>query len=139
MLRSGLLRHVVRDVVIIALVGGEDVLLQGQPGRLVKRAEREADRVLVMGCPEQGRTAARAKAALGGGGGLEPLHRAVDLHLVLWRIGRGPQMPRLLAALAAMADRGAIRGSVNREGDIAAKASSGDHALPPSKRGRVSG
>src|SRR5688572_20152890 len=119
----------VPDLVVVALVGDEDVLLDvGARGRL-EGAHGNRDRILLDRVPEQRGAAGRAEPALDLVRGAEPgdVELAVDLERLARHVGGHPVMAGRLPALGAVAGIRRLQLALDLEFHGAAKAGSGEH------------
>src|SRR6056297_1005600 len=95
--------QIIGDLVVIALVCGEDVLFQREAGGCIDRAQREARRVLIQRFPEKEAAAFGAESSAGASAGEVPFDRSADRECIARHIGRGPDPARLPAAERAVA------------------------------------
>ncbi len=98
------MRGIVRNGVIIACIGGEDMLAGGEAGWLIQAANGNAKMFCAARSVKQARPAMTAKAAVGMSGRPIPYERAVLRKADVCQVGTGrrPIMATEPAALAAM-------------------------------------
>src|SRR5688572_5694560 len=119
----------VLDLVVIALVGDEDVLFDvGARGRF-EGAHGDRDRVLFDRVPEQRGAAGRAEPALDLVRGAEPgdVELAIDLERLARHVGGHPVVAGSLPALGAVAGVRRLQLALDLEFHGSAKAGSGVH------------
>ena len=121
------------NLVIIPLVGNENMAPDFGAGRLVETAHGDGDLVVVDRVPEQEGPAGLAEAAADFFGGLVPadLVPAADRDGAGRDVDRGPVMAGLLAALAAVAGVGFGQVAGNFNLDRAAEAGTLVHIFLP--------
>lgn len=119
-----ILRQTISDVIIVTLVGDEDVHTQLCIGGLVESAHGYRDPAEVRRIKKQRRTAFRAKAAPDLFGGLVPgqVLTAVDCQCFLFHIGGCKIVAGMFAALGAMAGVGSWQIALDFEPHRVAKA-----------------
>jgi hypothetical protein len=124
----GILRQAVADRIIVALVVDEDVQRELEAGRRVEGAHRDGYPVLAERVPEQERAAGPAEAAARLVRGLVPAQgvAAVQSERGARRLGRGPEVAGLPAALRAVAGGGRAQRPGQLEADRAAEAGAVD-------------
>lgn len=101
------LRNPVRDVVIVAFVGDEDVFAGFEASWLVKSANSDANALFPVHSVEEARPAVFAEPALCKVRRRKPFQAAVsgEGEVCELRVGRGPEVTTGAAALTAMAER----------------------------------
>ncbi|VWX61307.1 hypothetical protein SPHINGOR109_51110 [Sphingorhabdus sp. 109] len=127
------LQHPFFNLVIIALVGDEDMAPDIRAGRLVETAHGDGDCVVVERVPKQEGAAGVAEAAADFFRGLVPADMvfAVDGDGAGRHVDRGPVMTGLLAALAAVAGVGLGQVAGDFDIDGAAEAGTLVHIILP--------
>src|SRR5712671_1757536 len=130
----------VRDVVVIALIGAENVPLDPKARRTIERSGGDGDLLPAVGAPEQRRAALGAETPLGlGRGAVPPQWRLADQpEIPPLRVGRGHEVAGLLAALRAVAGDDITERSVHFIDALTAQAAATKrgqvHDAPPARR-----
>ena len=100
------LRNVIRDFVVVALVGDKDVFAGFEAGRVFKATGSDSDALFIVHAIKQAGTAGAAKSTFGPVGGRVPCQRIVaeEGYVFEFGVGCSPIMAAGLAALSAMAE-----------------------------------
>lgn len=120
------LRQVVRDLVVIAFVGAEDMPRELQPGWLIQRA-RENRQMRTRSIPEEVGATAPAKPAMGGFRRAIPRHIARDLNILAQGRCCGHMVPTRFSTLLTVAGDDRAKRPGHPIGDSTAKAGTGRH------------
>ena len=118
------LRQTIGDFVVISFVCTEDMRLQVQSGRSIKRSRENRD-VLPRPIPEEVRAAIRTEAPLGRVRRCVPSDVTRDLDRLSERGGCGDMMPAGFAALLAVARDDWAQSSIDDVANCAAQAGTG--------------